>query len=266
MKTQTAMHYVDNYLLNPMNPITVNLIGAGGSGNTMLTALARINHSLIALGHPGIQLNIFDDDTVTEANQGRQLFAESELGLYKSVVLINRINRFFGTDWKAITYRFEKGKLRSMPNHGRANLYISCVDSADARFVIADILKNLPSGRNQRDTPLYWMDLGNSLKTGQVILSTLGYIEQPKSKLYKPVSYLPMVTEEYAEILNSQDETDIPSCSIAEALEKQDLFINSTLVNMAGSLLWDMFRNGMTPYRGFFLNLASFRTEPIRVQ
>src|ERR1700753_2921679 len=102
MTTLTAVHIPDNYLINPPNPITVNLIGAGGTGSQMLTALARINHALLNLNHPGLMVTVFDDDKVSEANLGRQLFAETEIGFYKSVVLVNRINVFFGTSWKAV--------------------------------------------------------------------------------------------------------------------------------------------------------------------
>jgi len=35
------VHYIDNYLLNPQHPVTVNLIGAGGTGSQVLTCLAR---------------------------------------------------------------------------------------------------------------------------------------------------------------------------------------------------------------------------------
>src|SRR5580704_15961927 len=84
-------HFVDNYLINPTNPVSVNLIGAGGTGSQVLSALARINHSLIALNHPGISVRVFDNDIVTSANLGRQLFSASELGLNKAVALINRI-------------------------------------------------------------------------------------------------------------------------------------------------------------------------------
>ena len=72
----------------------MNLIGAGGTGSQVLTALARMNHALTELNHAGLSVRLWDDDVITEANLGRQLFAESELGLYKSVALINRINRF----------------------------------------------------------------------------------------------------------------------------------------------------------------------------
>lgn len=35
------VHYIDNYLLNPQHPVTVNLIGAGGTGSQVLTCLSR---------------------------------------------------------------------------------------------------------------------------------------------------------------------------------------------------------------------------------
>jgi PRTRC genetic system ThiF family protein len=266
MNTQTTMHYTDNYLINPTNPVTVNLIGAGGTGSHMLTALAKMNHSLIALGHTGLQVHLYDDDVITAANQGRQLFANAEVGLAKSVALINRNNRFFGTNWKALTEQFSTANLKSLPNQGKANIYISCVDTASARFDIATALQGFTRVNNwERNKFLYWMDIGNSRHTGQVILSTIGNIQQPNSNLYRTVSNLPDVTEEFREQLESQTDNNEPSCSLAEALEKQDLFINSTLANMGASLLWKLFREGMTQHKGFFLNLANFKSEPILV-
>ena len=266
MKPQTTIHYTDNYLINPTNPITVNLIGAGGTGSNMLMALAKMNHSLIALGHSGLQLNLFDDDRVTTANQGRQLFADAELGLPKAVALINRTNRFFGTNWKAITEQFNTTNLKSLPSKGKANIFISCVDTASARFDIASVLEGFTEYNNwERNKSFYWMDIGNSRHTGQVILSTIGNIQQPHSKLFRTVSNLPYVTDEFRELLESQNDNNEPSCSLSEALEKQDLFINPTLANMGASLLWKLFREGMIQHRGFFLNLSEFRSQPILV-
>jgi PRTRC genetic system ThiF family protein len=266
MNSLKPMHYTANYLINPTNPITVNLIGAGGTGSRMLTELARMNHSLIALGHAGLHVNLFDDDVVTKANQGRQLFADAEVGLPKAVALINRANRFFGTSWKAVTEQFSTKNLKSLPNRGRANIYISCVDTVSARFDIASFLIQAIENSNfERSKSLYWLDIGNAKNTGQAILSTIGEITQPNSKLYRTVSNLPMVTDEFKELLELQMDNNEPSCSLAEALEKQDLFINSTLANMGASLLWKLFREGMTAQRGFFLNLGTLRLEPVMV-
>lgn len=266
MNTQKAMHYAHNYLINPTNPLAVNLIGAGGTGSRMLTELARMSHSLIALGHAGLQVYVYDDDIITTSNQGRQLFADSEVGLPKAVALINRTNRFFGTNWKAVTEQFSTPNQKSFPDGGKANIYISCVDTVPARFDIASFLQDDTGNNNYgRSKSLYWLDIGNAQNKGQAILSTIGEIKQPNSNLYRSVSHLPMVTEEFKELLQAKTDNNEPSCSLAEALEKQDLFINATLASMGASLLWKLFREGMTEHRGFFLNLFDFRSQPIPV-
>lgn len=267
MNTQTAVHITNNYLINPTNPVTVNLIGAGGTGSHMLTNLARMNHAMLALGHPGLIVNVYDDDRVGEANLGRQLFAEAEIGLFKSVALINRINRFFGTNWKAVSRRYDTEYISDVPGEGRANLFITCVDNAQARFAIGDILEGHKDYRSyERNRPLYWMDLGNSKDTGQVIISTVGHLKQPESEKFRTVGNLPFITETFRQLLETADTSDnTPSCSLAEALTKQDLFINSTLAGMGASLLWQLFREGLLFNRGFFMNLHDFRTQPLSV-
>ncbi|SDE86337.1 PRTRC system ThiF family protein [Mucilaginibacter pineti] len=265
---KTAMHFADNYLINPTNPITVTQIGAGGTGSNMITQLVRINHCLKALGHAGLHVNLWDDDLVTEANLGRQLFAQSEVGLCKSVARINNVNRTLGTNWKAVEDKFTYKAGNKIQQEAVTNLYISCVDTVQARFDLAAFLKaNHEDYSGDRDKPLYWLDLGNSKFTGQAILSTISSIAQPKSKKYHPVAVLPMITDEYKDLLEQEAKTEsnTPSCSTAEALEKQDLFINPTLANMGGSVLWQLFRNGMTENRGFFLNLNTLRSDAIKV-
>lgn len=262
-----AVHIVEKEWLNPYNPIIVNLIGAGGTGSQVLTALARMNHALIELRHPGIVVRLFDNDKVDHANLGRQLFATAELKQFKAVALINRVNLFFGTNWKAVTERFDKALLHENADMARAGLTISCVDTVIARMEIAEVLKAIHRNNgSMRNNPVYYMDFGNSRFTGQVILSTVGKIKQPTMKKFKTVEALPMVTDEFRELLETAELTDnTPSCSLAEALTKQDLFINSALASLGASLLWQLFREGMLTNRGFFLNLQDFRAQPIKV-
>ena len=203
----------------------------------MLTALARINYALLNLNHAGLSVTVYDDDRISEANIGRQLFAESEIGLHKSVALINRLNPTFGTNWKAETHRFGSD-LYNIDKY-RANLFISCVDTAKSRFEISELLYELNIGRSyDRERPFYWMDLGNSKDTGQVILSTIGDVQQPESEKFKTISNLPFITDMFRDQLEQADQSDnTPSCSLAEALTKQDLFINSTIATFGASLL-----------------------------
>jgi len=263
---KTAVHITDNYLINPTNPVTVNVIGAGGTGSQMLTALARINHALLSLNHPGLMINAFDDDRISEANLGRQLFSESEVGIYKSVALINRLNRFFGTNWKARTHRFADDLYHD--DTYMANLFITCVDTAKSRFEISDLLYKLIGYRSiGRERPLYWMDLGNSRDTAQVVLSTIGNIKQPESEKYRPIADLPFITEMFKDQLEKADQfDDTPSCSLAEALTKQDLFINTSVATIGASLLWQLFQQGMIFNRGAFVNLKTFITQPLKLE
>ncbi|MCR5863421.1 PRTRC system ThiF family protein [Flavobacterium sp. J372] len=253
-------HFIAPELLNPTNPIEVCLIGAGGTGSQVLTALARMSHSLQALGHAGFQVTLWDDDIITDANRGRQLFAECEVGLPKAVALVTRSNRFFGTGWKAINRKFD-----SHSGNTKAAIYISCVDTVTARFEIAEVIRG-NNNSHYADLARYWMDFGNGKDAGQIVLATIGNVKQPKSDKFEAVESLPFVTEEFGELLRqSETDDDAPSCSLAEALEKQELFINSALAQMGCSLLWQMFRNGMTTHRGLFLNIADFRTVPLPV-
>jgi len=262
MKTEKSkMHFTDSYLINPTNPVSVNLIGAGGTGSKVMTALMDMSQTMNALGHSGLQVRLWDDDVVTQANLGRQRFAVSELGLYKSVAIINRINRWSGLNWKAETTKFQ-----SSSEHAKASIYISCVDNVATRFEIAQLLTNLENTGYSRNRPLYWMDFGNSRYTGQVILSTIGTIQQPKSGQFDTVGNLPFITQEFESLLRESEQMDdTPSCSLAEALEKQDLYINSTLADMGCSLLWKLFRNGMIDCRGFFLNLETFHAQALKI-
>ena len=262
-----AIHITDNYLINPTNPVTVNVIGAGGTGSNFFMALAKINHALVALGHPGLCVCLYDDDRVSESNLGRQLFAETELGLFKSVALVNRVNRFFGTNWKAVPHKFLGELTSNSPNGSKANIYISCVDNVGARIAIATSLKELAGSHPyERNKALYWMDMGNGSHTGQAVLSTIVPIQQPRSQKYRTVASLPQVTDEFRQLLEESDNNDdTPSCSVAEALQKQDLFINPALANLGASLLWQLFREGLLFNRGFFLNLKDLRTQPLKV-
>jgi hypothetical protein len=108
--------------------------------------------------------------------------------------------------------------------------------------------------------------MGNSRDTGQVFLSTIGSIKQPESELYRPIDRLPFITEMFRDQLEQADRADdTPSCSLAQALTKQDLFINSAVANLGASLLWQLFREGMIFNRGMFINLKTFITQPLKV-
>lgn len=250
------IHYAHDYLVNPRHRLTVNLIGAGGTGSQVLSALARMDYALYKLGHPGLYVTIYDDDVVTEANIGRQLFSATDIGLKKANVLATRINSFYGTDWEADANKYYVG------NSTIANITISCVDNVASRIQIGKILRF--GGGVDHQKALYWLDFGNQLDRGQVILGTLGSVRQPKSKKYKTVGSLKCVDKMFD--LSKVDESESgPSCSLAEALRKQDLFINSFLAQTGCALLWKLLYEQCIDTQGAYVNLSTMNVNPIKL-
>lgn len=167
------VHYTDSYLLVPQHPVTVNLIGGGGTGSQVLTNLARLDVTLRALGHPGLFVTLYDPDIVTEANIGRQLFGYSDLGLNKANCLITRINNFFGNDWKAVPALYPSN-MKDVRQEHLANITITCTDNIKSRIDLWNVLKALPQyNYTNYQTPLYWLDFGNTQTSGQVVLGSI---------------------------------------------------------------------------------------------
>jgi PRTRC genetic system ThiF family protein len=111
----------------------------------------------------------------------------------------------------------------------------------------------------------YWLDLGNSHKTGQAVLGTVGKIAQPKSD--RPTaSRLPNVVGLFPELKKMKASDQGPSCSLAEAIGKQDLFINSTLAQFGAQLIWKLFREGMIRHHGCYVNLDTITVNPIPIR
>ena len=254
------VHYIDNYLVNPQHPVTVNLIGAGGTGSQVLTCLARLDAALRGLGHPGLFVILYDPDIVTEANIGRQLFGPSDLGQNKAQCLVTRINNFFGNDWKAQPDIYPT-VLKDARRDNLANITITCTDNIKSRIDLWNLLKALP----QPTYCTYETHFGNTQTTGQVVMGTVPKkIKQPASKLYETVSSLKVITR-FVRYSRVKEEESGPSCSLAEALDRQDLFINSTLAQLGCNILWKMFRNGMIEHHGLYLNLETMKVNPIGI-
>lgn len=222
-------------------PVNVVVVGAGGNGGQMLTGLAKLHLSLLAKGHPhGLKVTVFDDDLVSVSNVGRQQFYMSDVGLNKAVVLCNRINMCYGLDFEAKPVRFQ-----NQWNH--CDLVIGCVDSAASRRLI-----------HQSSGWWLWLDCGNSDSTGQIVLG----------ENWRKVQYnrLPTVVDLFPELLDpSVPEDDAPSCSLAEALERQELFVNQAVVTQALQMLWALFTKGEIGYSAVFVNLDAGRVVPLAI-
>ena len=256
------IHYLHPLLLDSAHPITISLIGAGGTGSNLLTQLGRINHSLKALGHQGLHVTLYDPDTVSPSNLGRQLFSPTDIGKSKSDLLIHRINAFFGTSWQSVTEFYG-----TSDHQHTSNITLTAVDTVSARFEIAQLLqKRAKSPDHSPNKPYYWIDCGNTQQSGQVILSTVSPITQPKDSSYQCHAALPSILSLYPNIKEHEsEELQGPSCSMAEALSKQDLFINSMIAQAAAKLLWNLLKEGFTIHQGTFINLDTMKMSPLKI-
>ncbi|MDE3250273.1 MAG: PRTRC system ThiF family protein, partial [Bacteroidota bacterium] len=171
-------------------------------------------------------------------------------------VLVTRINRFFGTSFTSMPCKYDGLKT--------SNILVTCVDSAAARLEISKYrIEN--AGQHPTDKQYYWMDIGNLQQTGQVILGTNGKITQRAARLLNAVSSLPNVVQAFPQLKKVKEADQGPSCSMAEALDRQDLFINSVLAEFAGNLLWKLLRKGLIEYRGCYVNLETLTVNPIKI-
>lgn len=61
-------------------------------------------------------------------------------------------------------------------------------------------------------------------------------------------------------------EDDTPSCGLAEALARQELFVNQSIVTPALAILWEFFRHGRLTWHGAFVNLKNGNMRPVHVR
>jgi PRTRC genetic system ThiF family protein len=102
-RSATADHQIPNSLLSRKVRITV--VGCGGTGSAIACGLPYLHQSMMALGHPfGLDVTLVDGDLVSQTNCVRQPFSVSDIGLHKVIVLANRINLFWGLNWKAVPH------------------------------------------------------------------------------------------------------------------------------------------------------------------
>ena len=243
------IHNIDSRLLT--RAIKVVLVGAGGTGSHVLRRLANIHLAMIELGHPaGLDVIVIDPDTVSKTNVGRQNFWPSDVGQSKAEILVNRCNLLMQTGWVAEAAKVTDGTQFSNPD-----IVIGCVDNRNGREAILKALKRSVY------SSAYYLDIGNREHDGQVVLGEVF------GASYKRENRLPHVADLYPDIIDgSRDDTDdTPSCSLAEALEKQSLFINDTMANAACNLLWELFRYGQLTHHGQFVNIRSGRVTPLAI-
>lgn len=246
---------VPDYIQNPMLDITITVIGAGGSGSTFLQHLAKVVYAYQSLYNRFISVVVTDGDTISSGNVGRQAYGQNEVGQNKADVIVSRINRFYGFKWlcRPAHFRYSEKKIKAKDRDNfyfelSSNFIVSAVDDQETRRQIKEFFDR---GTTIKKSPEYrqyfWIDMGNMKTTGQFVV---GSPEMGWPDIMSYQEFFPPVSD------------DEPSCSLAMALNKQDLFINPQCAMMAAKWLWECLSKPEIDWRGCFINLES--QTPIR--
>ena len=151
-------------------------------------------------------------------------------------------------DWQGM-----RAQIQQIAKNAEVDLVIGRVDTCKARRAID---KWAPHSR-----VLYWLDLGNNASGGQFILG------QPKNPVNQKKRRLPTVAELFPEIaVPSAKDDNQPSCSAAEALTRQERFINQNLAYQALGILTQLLRHGAVSYQGGFCNLVTGQLAPLPIR
>lgn len=232
-------------------PVRVLVVGCGGNGSAITAGLPYLHQAMLVHGHRGgLEVTLMDGDVVSATNCVRQPFSQAEIGHWKAVVLVSRVNLFWDLNWHAAPQYFS-----SSTSVDRVDIVIGCVDSRAARGDIAEKVTGQRSGVS------YWLDLGNHSAGGQFVLGQpLNWVnKRAATRLRTAAELFPEVVEP------SLDNDGQPSCSAVEALERQEPFVNPALANHALALLARLFRHGEITHHGAFVNVAGSRVQPIGV-
>lgn len=200
-----------------------------------MSHLCRICQAWTKLGGAAFAIELWDHDNVSAANLARQVFCEADIGQPKALVVAQRLRSFFGVPVEPVIEPYAGTQL------GENGLIVGCVDTIEARRTIHESVDELKT---------YWLDMGNTDQSGQVVLGGHG---------------LPTLFDVYPHLIKAKDPKNVPSCSMAEALARQDLFVNSTIATLGGQLLWQLMRHGGLNHHGYVVNLQDGIVLPLRV-
>lgn len=243
------MHMVNPELLR--RAVRVVLIGCGGSGSAIASGLPFLHQAMVVAGHPGgLHVTVMDGDIISPTNCIRQPFCSAEIGLAKAVVMVSRLNLFWGLNWTAVAEH-----LTSQTDLSNFDIVIGCVDTRAARQLIESKV------RGWRSRVAYYVDLGNSADCGQFVLGQPlnGRNRRSADRLRTAAELLPEIIEA------SLDEDGAPSCSALEAIERQEPFVNQVLAYHALALLARLFRHGRIDHHGAFVSVRENRVIPITI-
>ncbi len=208
----------------PLLPITLALVGAGGTGSHLLQNLIKIVLHAADAGLPPIKLVVIDGDTVERKNcRGRQLFQPRDIGHNKAEVLAARFNAAYGLKLVAVPKMATADILKEYAPHPdkTIGILVGCVDRPSGRRVMHAALRNQTGWR-------IWVDAGNGRNGGQIAWGTAADKRQLRGALLMPglCTEVPGPSLQFPKLLTLGEEAPVVDCGQRIALGEQDLLIN----------------------------------------
>lgn len=226
--------------------VSILIVGVGGTGSYISTLIGQMAFSMNKLtdGEKSIRINLLDDDIVTDSNIGRANFYPCDVGLSKAEVIEDRISHALGVHVSSSTNKLTMDSFSSL---SRYDLIITCVDSGELRYQIGKYLSDTVC-----DT--LWVDVGNGKDDGQVVIGHLGRGHTGK---------YPNVYDLFGDTLLQADDDDSPSCSLEEALTRQDLGVNYHAASRAFNAVWQLIRYGKLQYSVDFFSFSGMEDSKV---
>jgi len=242
--------------------IKIVLVGMGGNGGFLARHAACLLLSLRAQGKH-VTLTFIDPDRVEEGNIPRQNFCSAEIGRYKAETLARRYADAFGVEIGCIPEPFDPGMVKAQWD--TLTILCGCVDGAAGRIAMEETLKQNRERQYSKNAPrIIYLDLGNGLDYGQVLLGTTNCADAlaPAFSL-SPLPYISLLPSPLLQLpqLREPQAEERPhhglSCAELLAANAQALLINPMMAAEAADYLYRMLITGNLKRFATFIDLPT---------
>jgi PRTRC genetic system ThiF family protein len=258
----------------PDGPLTIVLVGCGGTGSHIADALASLAIECRRRREAEPRVVLIDGDRVEARNTVRQRFLEREIGRHKVHAVAGRLAHDVGVAFEAVAEMATPALLERVvgPTHRAPVIVVGAVDTRTARREIARYVV----GRD----PLHgaagwcrrlWLDAGNGDASGQVLV---GDTADPKA-LKRPFVLggqlcaalpAPFVVEPTLIVdPPPRPEEAAATCAAAVAAGEQDPLINRHMATIAARYLQALILRRRVEHFRTVTDLLSLTTRSTRI-
>jgi len=243
------------FLIPAATPISILLVGCGGTGSHIAQSLARLAYHVRELGGPPLSLAFLDGDTVEPKNVGRQLFSLADVGRNKAQALAARLSAVFGLRIAAIPEMLAT-QVGTFDDYG---VVVGAVDGPEGRRAMEHLLA-------WEDWRL-WLDAGNERHDGQVAVGNVTTPARLAGAFAVPglCAGLPAPSLTYPDLLADAPPEPAADCADAMQTDAQSLMVNQAMAAVVGQYLYQIVvSRGLTTFAtSIDLSSLSMRSLPI---